>query len=372
MQIAPGGFPEDALCFRGSWDSYGAVKIRDVTMGDKILTRDPWWIRFEEVVRVNRDIEEENKTFEYIKITHQFGELAIGTNHTILVKIPYKPPELIPAKDIYPGSVIYYVDHFKRTTLKSRVQKIGIIEGKGHYSLKQREEFAKVLVNQVVTGDEEAACFPGNASVTLKGGEKVRMDGVKIGDYVLSIHPSTGKPVYSKVYLWAHRDPHVTATFLHITHPHGHLHISANHLILSGEQRRPVPAGHLAVGDTIHSLLSPAATATATPISVPVLHIHTCTQVGYYAPFTNNGLIVVDGIASSVYSQPSTRSHAHVCASVTGGLVEQFGLHRVGECVMAPVRVGCKLGVGSLILTKQMDTTTHIHKYCQWLMEMIN
>ena len=368
LQIALGGFPEDALCFRGSWDNYGTVNIRDVTLGDKILSRDPWWIRFTEVVRVNSDKEEENKTFNYIKITHQYGEIVIGTKHTILVKIPYKPPELILAKDIYPGSVIYYIDHVKRTTQKSIVQNISLTLGKGHYSLKQREEFSRIVVNQVVTGNAEAACFPGNASVTLKGGEKVRMDEVKIGDYVLSIHSSTGKPIYSKVYLWAHRDPHVTATFLHITHPHGHLHISASHLILSGEQRRPVPAGHLSVGDTIHSLLSPAATATA--ISVPVLHIHTCTQVGYYAPFTNNGLIVVDGIASSVYSQPSTRSHAHVCASVTGGLVEQFGMHRVGQCVMTPVRVGCKLCVGNLILTKQMDTTTHIHKYCQWLMKI--
>ena len=117
--------------------------------------------------------------------------------------------------------------------------------------------------------------------------------------------------------LLTNRDPHITATFLHITHPHGHLHISANHLILSGEQRRPVPAGHLTVGDTIHSFL---ATATAISISVPVLDIHTCTQVGFYAPFTNNGLIVVDGIASSVYSQlspPRSRSHVHVCAGVS-------------------------------------------------------
>ena len=82
----------------------------------------------------------------------------------------------------------------------------------------------------------------------------MRMDELKIGDYVLSIHPTTHKPVYSKVYLWAHRDPHITATFIHITHPHGHLHISANHLILTGDNNTPVPAHQLTVGDTIHFL----------------------------------------------------------------------------------------------------------------------
>ena len=248
-----------------------------------------------------------------------------------------------------------------------------------------------LIVDGIVFG--EPACFPGNASVMLRGGERVRMDELEIGDYVLSIHPTTGKPVYSRVYLWAHRDTHITATFLHITHPHGHLHISANHLILSGDQRRPVPADQLRVGDSIH-FLSPCLSQqqqldgkeeeergdSHTLISVPVLHVHTCTQVGYYAPFTNNGLIVVDGIAASVYSHLSTHSQSDsssssswlwsgVFHSVTNGLVHQFGIHRVGHCVLTPVRVGCKLGMAS-VLSCQMDTNTHIHKYCQWLLNM--
>ena len=343
------------------------VQIDQVEVGDFVLCVDEYFQHvYDEVVEVCRNTE----YFSYHRLGYGHHRHMIAGKKCCVVNAQRKQKKVEKALVRDRVSIITN-DEYRMKEYEIASIRICNLQGNVRLKVKNREDLY-LIVDDMVMG--ESSCFPGNASVTLKGGEKVRMDEVKIGDYVLSIHPSTGKPVYSKVYLWAHRDPHVTATFLHITHPHGHLHISANHLILSGEQRRPVPAGHLAVGDTIHSLLSPdataTATATATAISVPVLHIHTCTQVGYYAPFTNNGLIVVDGIASSVYSQPSTRSHAHVCASVTGGLVEQFGLHRVGECVMTPVRVGCKLGVGSLILTKQMDTTTHIHKYCQWLMKI--
>ena len=214
----------------------------------------------------------------------------------------------------------------------------------------------KASMLALIPPEEQAnTCFPGNASVTLKGGEKVRMDEVKIGDYVLSIHPSTGKPVYSKVYLWAHRDPHVTATFLHITHPHGHLHISANHLILSGEQRRPVPAGHLAVGDTIHSLLSPNSAA----ISVPVLEVHACIQVGYYCPFTYNSFLIVDDVATSVFCVPDS------------SVADVFSLQYIGHKLFFPLRMIDRLGAGSVI-EDCVDKETKIHTYCKFLQDSFN
>ena len=182
---------------------------------------------------------------------------------------------------------------------------------------------------------------------------------------MLSIHPTTSKPVYSKMYLWAHRNPCITATFLQITHPHGHLNISAKYLILSGGNKTSVPADSLGVGDIIY-FLSEEETQMLIPVSV--LHIHTCTQVGYYTPFTNNGLILVDNIASSVYCHTQSLNNSWSYHTLTRGLVQQFGIHRVGQCVLAPVRVGCKLGLGH-VLSEQVDTYSHIHKYCQWLQE---
>ena len=312
LKMASGGFPENSICIRGCFEDFSTVQIKDIIENDSVLCRDPYWIKFEKAKGVKiPKVEENDNIFEYCKITHEYGDITLGHVHSVLVKYPYKPPELTLVKLIRPGDVIYYIDVSKKKTLKSKVNEISIVEGRGNYSF-QMGGMNMVAVNQVLTGGEEPACFPGNANVVLRGGERVRMDELKIGDYVLSIHPTTGKPVYSKVYLWAHRDPHTTATFLHITHPHGHLHISANHLILSGDQRRPVPADQLRVGDSVH-FLSPCLSQQQMGgeegeeggdshilISVPVLHIQTCTQVGYYAPFTNNGLIVVDGIAASV------------------------------------------------------------------------
>ena len=386
LGIARSGQPETASCICGSFEKYSKISIPNIAENDDILCRDPLWILFEKAGKVEKNSSKEDDIYQYMKITHEYGDIYIGHKQTLLVKFPYVPPKLVLAKDVELEDTIYYIDVKSRKTIKTKVLQIGLVEMKGNYRF-QKDRFSMIAVDQVITGGEEPACFPGNTTVVLKGGERVRMDELKIGDYVLSIHPTTHKPVYSKVYLWAHRDPHITATFLHITHTHGHLHISANHLILTGDDNTPVPAHHLTVGDSIHFLSSEqnndkndndnnnkkerGDSHTLCLISVHVLHIHTCTQLGYYTPFTNNGLIVVDNIATSVYCQFPTHSQSETstcsCHTLTRGLVQQFGMHKVGQCVLTPVRVGCKLGMGS-VLSRQMDTHTHIHKYCQWLL----
>ena len=366
LKIASGGFPENSICIRGCFEDFSTVQIKDIIENDSVLCRDPYWIKFEKAKGVKiPKVEENDNIFEYFKITHEYGDITLGHVHTVLVKYPFKPPELTLVKLIRPGDVIYYIDVSKKKTLKSKVNEISIVEGRGNYSF-QMGGMNMVAVNQILTGGEEPACFPGNASVVLRGGERVRMDELKIGDYVLSIRPTTGKSVYSKVYLWAHRDPHITATFLHITHPQGHLHISANHLILSGDKMRPVPADQLRVGDSVH-FLSPCLSQqqlnvqegegggdSHTLISVPVLHIQTCTQVGYYAPFTMNGYLIVDRIATSIFS-------------VTEPSMAQVPFFQsIGQSLFYPMRVLDRFGFGSIVGT-YLEKDTKIHKYAQFL-----
>ena len=388
------GFPTTAIVTRKKDRNHDAevVRIEEVKEGDWVLCVDEHFrLIYDQVERADKI----NGDFYYLKFGYGNVKNFIAANncHILSTNMKIKRADKTLIRD-----KIYSVITGDETKLKEyEVGSVKICKEPGNVRLQlHNREDLFLIVDGIVFG--EPSCFPGNASVTLRGGERVRMDELKIGDYVLSIHSTTGKPVYSKVYLWAHRDPHTTATFLHITHPYGHLHISANHLILSGDKRRPVPADQLRVGDSVH-FLSPCLSQQQQQqmdgkeeeeeggdshilISVPVLHIQTCTQVGYYAPFTNNGLIVVDDIAASVYSHISTHSESDsssssssssswlwsgVWHSVTSGLVQQFGMHRVGQCVLTPVRVGCKLGVGS-VLSHQMDTNTHMHKYCQWFL----
>ena len=340
--------------------------------------------------RISTDPEQDeyNTSYDYTFVSFGSGSVKLGCNQYILRSKQFNGrinKGFIKVSELIIGETILIFNPLNKVMENAMVMKTHYEEHKGRFN--PNIERGNLVVDSVVTrGDNQ--CFPGNATVVLRGGERVRMDELKIGDYVLSIHPTTHKPVYSKVYLWAHRDPHITATFIHITHPHGHLHISANHLILTGDNNTPVPAHQLTVGDTIHFLSQQnnhnknkkkknknnnkkkkeEREDSHSLISVHVLHIHTCTQVGYYTPFTNNGLIVVDNIATSVYCHFSTHSQSEtsswLCHTLTRGLVEQFGMHRVGQCVLTPVRVGCKLGMGS-VLSQQMDTHSHIHKYCQ-------
>ena len=334
--------------------------------------------------------DEYNSSRDYTVVSFGGGSVKLGCNQNILRSKMFNGrinEGFVKVSELVVGETIFIFNPLKKIMENAMITNMGYEPHIGWFN--PTIERGNLVVDQVVTREDiqDNQCFPGNATVVLRGGERVRMDELKIGDYVLSIHPTTYKPVYSKVYLWAHRDPHITATFLHITHPHGHLHISANHLILTGDNNTPVPAHQLRVGDSIHLLYEQNNNNnnnnnnndkkkergdSHTLISVHVLHIHTCTQLGYYTPFTNNGLIVVDNIATSVYCQFSTHSQSEtsstwLCHTLTRGLVQQFGMHRVGQCVLTPVRVGCKLGMGS-VLSRQMDTHSHIHKYCQWLL----
>ena len=363
------------------------VRIEEVEEGDWILCIDQYFrCIYDQVSKVMKS----QGDYYYLKFGFGNNKTFVSGNNCHILSTKRR---LLRADKLLLRDRIYSM--MREDDLQIKEHQVGCVKitkesGNVYIRIINREDLF-VIVDNVIVGEDP--CFPGNATVVLRGGERVRMDELKIGDYVLSIHPTTHKPVYSKVYLWAHRDPHITATFLHITHTHGHLHISANHLILTGDNDTPVPAHHLTVGDSIHFISSEqnndnnnnnnnnnnkkkkekerGDSHTLCLSSVHVLHIHTCTQMGYYTPFTNNGLIVVDNIATSVYCQFPTHSQSETstfsCHTLTRGLVQQFGMHRVGQCVLTPVRVGCKLGMGS-VLSRQMDTHTHIHKYCQWLL----
>ncbi|KAI6655632.1 hypothetical protein LOD99_11391 [Oopsacas minuta] len=336
------GYPDTSLVTakKNQQDPDGRiVRIEEVELGDWILCVDQNFNLIYD--RISR-IEKTPGNFYYHKFGYGENRNFVSGSKAFIMSTNLK---LKRADKTLTRDKIYSIiteDRVVMTRYDIGLTKISRKSGNVRFKIQNRVDLFPI-VDGIVVGE---SCFPGNACVVLKGGDRVRMDELKIGDYVLSIHPTTYKPVYSKV---------------------------------------PVPAHQLRVGDTIHFLSPPSSSSLShqqeeeegkqkerrdshTLISVPVLHIDTCTHKGYYAPFTNNGLIVVDNIAASVYSHTSTHSSNWLWHSVTSGMVHQFGMHRVGQCVLTPVRVGCKLDVGG-VLSELMDTHTHIHKYCQWLLK---
>ena len=381
LSKANGGFPNSVTVIRGTGEEFVSKHINEIQLGDTVLCRNPWKLKYREVSKIN--CTEEGEDLEYLFFKHEHGELLIGSEHTILQVslFPVHRFRMVLAKEIREGDYLVFVDVKNKRELTSKVTTVDTKRGRGHYSLSIEDGFSDIAVNQVLTGDEEAACFPGNATVLLKGGKRVRMDELEVGNSVLSIHPTTSKPIYSKVYIWGHRDPHTTTTYLHIAHPQGYLHISADHLILGGYEKTLIPAHELRVGDVIYFMSLSTSQHMVSDvdrnvedsyslISVPVLHIHAYIHMGYYAPFTLNGLIVVDNIATSVYSQLPTHSQSNnnswVRDNVTNQLILQFGMHRVSQCLLAPVRMVCKLGIGSV--ANEMNRKSNMHKYCHWLL----
>ena len=207
-------------------------------------------------ISTNPEHDEYKSSHDYTVISFGCGSVKLGYNQYVLRSKNFNgkiSEGFVKVSELIIGETILIFNPLKKVMENAMVTKKFYEPHNGWFN--PTIERGSLVVDQVITR-EDNACFPGNATVVLRGGERVRMDELKIGDYVLSIHPTTHKPVYSKVYLWAHRDPHITATFLHITHTHGHLHISANHLILTGDDNTPVPAHHLTVGDSIHFLSS--------------------------------------------------------------------------------------------------------------------
>lgn len=173
-------------------------------------------------------------------------------------------------------------------------------------------------------------CFPGNMQVEVKGRGMVSMKHVKIGDVVKS---SDDGSCYSKVYSFGHYQPEAMGEYLQLyyvtpkeaTTKHS-LQISRDHMVFV-DNRRSVPASSLKVGDEI--LLE-----TGRPARI--VKIATVQSRGAYAPFTESGSIVVNGVVASNYIAMLDDDHVLLpfpCMSH----------HWLAHASQAPHRLYCRL-----------------------------
>ena len=206
---------------------------------------------------------------------------------------------------------------------------------------------------------DENGCFPGSSIVVLKGGARIPMEKLERGDCVLSIDRKSLKPVYTKMYMWAHLNSVPNGEFLRIDYENGALTLTPQHMLLCSQQNNPInslqpakliPAEKVSIGDIIYRINCPSSRADPMPVLNVTRFIY---AEGYYSPVTYNSMLIVDGIACSVWSLPSSDGALESC-------------HELGHWLFSPFRLADRLRMGGIV-NHNLDQHSGKHFYCIFL-----
>uniref|UniRef100_H2MNC7 Hedgehog protein n=1 Tax=Oryzias latipes TaxID=8090 RepID=H2MNC7_ORYLA len=196
-------------------------------------------------------------------------------------------------------------------------------------------------------------CFPGDAQVFLEGGGTKQMRHLLPGDRVLSSSTKDGHTslLYSPVISFLDRQPNIMKTFYIIGTDAGfNISLTAAHLIFTADcadaHLRTVFASQVQPGQCVY---------TSSEESEPHVRISVVTFVeeqrstGLYAPLTQHGSIVVNGVLSSCYAAVDSHELSHWAFAPLRFLYSMLGssqaqsdgvhwyprlLHRLGELLL--------------------------------------
>eukprot|EP00929_Paragymnodinium_shiwhaense_P100009 TRINITY_DN619_c0_g1_i2.p1 TRINITY_DN619_c0_g1~~TRINITY_DN619_c0_g1_i2.p1 ORF type:complete len:385 (-),score=48.28 TRINITY_DN619_c0_g1_i2:238-1224(-) len=151
---------------------------------------------------------------------------------------------------------------------------------------------------EVCVAQQGTHCFPGHATVTVKGRGRTALQDVQLGDEVL-VEKARAMLSYEPVLSFIHATRHEEAHYLVIRHEHGQLYASANHIIFTVEegrrQRLDKPAAALSAGDVLE-ITGPEVTSRVLSVSKDR------STSGMFAPLTSSGSVVVDSVTASTYA----------------------------------------------------------------------
>jgi len=148
------------------------------------------------------------------------------------------------------------------------------------------------------------------------------------GDNVLTMDGS-----YQTMYSMNHYHKSKEVTFVQIKtnlQSEQPLELSPNHLLYVEDNTNPVPASSVEVGDKVWTVEG----------GKEVLEINMITREGLYNPLTMDGTIIVDGIAASVYTTPTGKTHVDI-DGVWSTMTKSLSFHDALHMVTAPYRQFC-------------------------------
>ena len=152
-------------------------------------------------------------------------------------------------------------------------------------------------------------CFPGVSRVTLKSGLSIRMRQLQIGDRIKTLG-TNGKPMFSEVIGFLHRETGSVAQFYSLEVKGGRvLRSSPQHLVFRKEKfasQTAVFASDIRLGDFL--LISDKNVS----YYRAVVRISMVTETGVYAPLTEQGSLLVDGVLVSCYAHWNSHHVAHL------------------------------------------------------------
>lgn len=128
-------------------------------------------------------------------------------------------------------------------------------------------------------------CFPGEATVTTRGGLKTMAD-LKIGDEILGIDYDTGKPAFSPVRAWIHRDVNAVTQMSAVSFESGTLVASPRHSLATVAPDHYKFASELQSGSTLID---------SNGAKMVVNNVAETTASGLYAPLTASSNYFVSG-----------------------------------------------------------------------------
>uniref|UniRef100_A0A914RB27 Uncharacterized protein n=1 Tax=Panagrolaimus davidi TaxID=227884 RepID=A0A914RB27_9BILA len=151
-------------------------------------------------------------------------------------------------------------------------------------------------------------CFSGDTTVETVKGKKIRMDELTVGEWILSGDSNGGELGHSKVNSWIHKKPNQVAEFLMFTLENGQtLKITKKHYIYKGNCQNVnnsasnsyemAYAENVSIRDCLFSL-----NQRKQLIETRISRIELIKEKGIYAPLTENGNLIVNGIFASCYS----------------------------------------------------------------------
>ncbi|KAM6958610.1 indian hedgehog B protein-like [Tautogolabrus adspersus] len=167
---------------------------------------------------------------------------------------------------------------------------------------------------------KSGGCFPGEASVTLEGGGHKSMSDLRPGERVLALAGGGGELAFSEVLTFLDRDPGTWKLFYTLQTAAGaRLSLTAAHLlyVTEGNCSEGAEPARGALRTVYASDAGPGQCVLVSEGEVGEGRLSQITQVsvkggrGAFAPLTQQGTLVVDGVVASCYAVLDQHSLAH-------------------------------------------------------------